>query len=158
MNLLVDEGVDRHIVERLRQDGHQVTYMAESGPGLSDIKVLERANEASAILLTADKDFGEMVFQEGRLNSGGVVLIRLAGLSANQKSEIISDAFRARGTDFANSFSVVSAGKNQSSQSSRLFVITTLFSYLQQEHVHWESLPILVAALRDAAGSSESWA
>ncbi len=111
MNLLADEGVDRHIVERLRQDGHEVTYIAESTPGLSDIKVLERANEASAILLTADKDYGEMVFQEGHLNSGGVVLIRLAGLSANQKAEIISDGFRARGTDFANGFSVISAGK-----------------------------------------------
>ena len=33
MNLLADESVDRQIVERLRQDGHRVTYVAEMEPG-----------------------------------------------------------------------------------------------------------------------------
>jgi predicted nuclease of predicted toxin-antitoxin system len=111
MNLLADESVDRQIVERLRQDGHQVSSIAETGPGITDLMVLERANEASALLLTADKDFGELVFQEGRLNSGGVVLIRLAGLSGTRKAEITSNAFRERGRDFPNCFSVISAGK-----------------------------------------------
>lgn len=37
MNLLADESVDRQIVERLRQDGHQVLYIAEVEPSISDI-------------------------------------------------------------------------------------------------------------------------
>jgi Domain of unknown function (DUF5615) len=45
MNLLADESVDRRIVERLRQDGHDVTYVAEMDPGISDETVLQRANE-----------------------------------------------------------------------------------------------------------------
>jgi len=36
MNFLADESVDRPIVERLRQEGHQVSYIAELGPGMSD--------------------------------------------------------------------------------------------------------------------------
>jgi hypothetical protein len=36
MNFLADESVDRPIVERLRQEGHQVSYIAEVGPGMSD--------------------------------------------------------------------------------------------------------------------------
>jgi hypothetical protein len=40
MKLLIDESVDRQIVERLRQDGHDVLYVAEMDPGISDDAVL----------------------------------------------------------------------------------------------------------------------
>ncbi len=59
MNLLADESVDGQIVARLRQDNHDVTYVAEMEPGISDETVLQRANEQEALLLTVDKDFGE---------------------------------------------------------------------------------------------------
>lgn len=111
MNLLADEGLDRQIVERLRRDGHEVAYIAEMEPGITDEAVLERANERTALLVTADKDFGELVFRAGRLSSGGVVLIRLAGLSAERKAEIISGAFHERGAEFAHCFSVISPGR-----------------------------------------------
>lgn len=111
MNLLADESVERQVVERLRRDGHTVLYVAEMEPGITDDQVLERANEATALLLTVDKDFGELVFREGQLSSGGVVLIRLAGLSAELKAQSVSDAFRKHPSDFPNHFSVISPGK-----------------------------------------------
>lgn len=49
------------IIERLRQDGHRVWYVAEMGPGISDDIVLASANREAALLLTADKDFGVIV-------------------------------------------------------------------------------------------------
>ncbi len=58
MNLLVDESVDKQIVELLRQEGHDVLYVAEIDPSISDDIVLSKANERSALLVTADKDFG----------------------------------------------------------------------------------------------------
>jgi predicted nuclease of predicted toxin-antitoxin system len=64
MNLLADEGVDRQIVERLRQEGYSVLYIAEMDPGISDDLVLDKANQVEALLLTADKDFGELVFRQ----------------------------------------------------------------------------------------------
>ena len=111
MNLLADESVDRQIVEGLRQDGHDVLYIAEVEPSISDNAVFDSANKQSALLVTEDKDFGEIVFRDGRLSSGGVVLIRLAGLSAKKKAEIVSDAFETHGLEFENHFSVVSPGK-----------------------------------------------
>ena len=111
MNLLADESVDRQIVERLRQDGHDVLYIAEVEPSISDNIVFDRANEKAALLVTGDKDFGEIVFRDNRLSSGGVVLLRLVGLSAEKKAEIVSDAFREYGAEFANHFSVVAPGK-----------------------------------------------
>ena len=111
MNLLADESVDRQIVERLRQDGHEVLYVAEMEPSIPDKIVLERANERSALIVTADKDFGEMIFRDKRLSSGGIILLRLAGLSAESRAEIVSDAFSKRLTDYPNHFSVISPGR-----------------------------------------------
>ena len=63
MNLVADEGVERQIVEQLRQNGHTVIYVAELAPSISDDQVLQQANERQAILVTVDKDFGELVFR-----------------------------------------------------------------------------------------------
>lgn len=57
MNLLADESVDQQIVERLRQDGYSVQYVAEMDPGISDDVVLDLVDHEAALLLTADKDF-----------------------------------------------------------------------------------------------------
>lgn len=80
MNFLADEGVERQIVDRLRSTGHDVHYTAESSPASSDDELLRLANDRGALLLTADKDFGELVFRMRRIHAG-VVLLRLAGLS-----------------------------------------------------------------------------
>jgi len=111
MNLLADESVDRQIVERLRHDGHEVLYVAEMEPGIPDDVVLERANEVSALMLTADKDFGELVFRDKALTADGVILLRLAGLSAERKAALISDVLRERSAEFPNHFSVISPGR-----------------------------------------------
>ena len=63
MNLLADEGVDRQIVALLRQAGHDVLYIAELEPGIADQTVFDKANRLNALLITADKDFGELVFR-----------------------------------------------------------------------------------------------
>lgn len=65
MKFLADESVDYQIVDRLRQDGHEIWYVAEMEPGISDDAVLDEANKKMAILLTSDKDFGELVFRQG---------------------------------------------------------------------------------------------
>lgn len=111
MNLLADESVERQIVERLRLDGHEVLYVAEMEPGIADEAVLERANEKPALLMTGDKDFGELVFRDKRLTAGGVILLRLAGLSAENKAEVVSAAVRTHQAEFPNQFSVVSPGR-----------------------------------------------
>ena len=110
MNLLADESVDRQIVERLRQDGYNVSYIPELKSGITDTEVLELANHSSALLLTADKDFGDLIFQH-RSSSLKGVLLRLGGLSAQLKAETVASAFRQHSHDFENRFSVISSGR-----------------------------------------------
>jgi predicted nuclease of predicted toxin-antitoxin system len=109
VNLLADEGVDAAIVARLRRDGHDVTYVAELAPGITDDAVLDLANAQARILITADKDFGELVHRLGRL-SQGVLLVRLAGLASQARAEIVSQAVAAHAKQMAGAFAVVSPG------------------------------------------------
>jgi predicted nuclease of predicted toxin-antitoxin system len=109
MKLLVDESVDRAVVERLRQDGHTVVYVAEVSPTMTDDDVLRSANDQSALVVTADKDFGELIFRQGRA-AGGIVLLRLAGLAPHAKAAVVSRAFQDHGTQLPGAFSVVAPG------------------------------------------------
>jgi len=109
MTFKADESVDRDIVQRLRREGHQVWYVAEMDLGISDNEVLELANRETALLLTADKDFGEMVFRQRRF-SGGIVLMRLAGLSAQRKEDIVASAVSQHASELPQSFTVITPG------------------------------------------------
>jgi len=109
MNLMADECVDRQIVECLRGEGHEVLYVTEMDPSIPDEIILERANQKNALLLTADKDFGELVFRQNRI-SAGVLLLRLAGLSQIEKAKIVSSVIHDHSNELHQSFTVVTPG------------------------------------------------
>ncbi len=108
MKFLADENVDAQIVETLRGNQHEVVYVAELAPGISDEQVLALANREGCLLLTEDKDFGELVFRMRR-QSHGVILIRLAGLSSREKIEIVSTIIAAHVDELKHSFSVINS-------------------------------------------------
>ena len=104
---MADENIDRQIVERLRQDGHVVWYVAEMDPGVNDQGVLDLANHEQAVLMTADKDFGELVYRQHLVNPG-VVLLRLAGLLPAVKAELVAGTVAGHLSEMAGSFVVIS--------------------------------------------------
>jgi len=67
MKIVADEGVDRQIVEELGCENNDVIYVAELAPGINDDEVLQLANERDAVLLTANKDFGDLEFRLNRV-------------------------------------------------------------------------------------------
>lgn len=79
-------------------------------PSITDDAVLDIANQQGALLLTADKDFGELVFRLNRL-AVGVVLIRLAGLSPVSKAELVVEAINQHLSELTGSFTVISPGQ-----------------------------------------------
>jgi len=109
VRLLADEGLEAGVVARLRAEGHDVVYVAELAPGLSDDAVLASAVAEERLLLTADKDFGELVFRLGRA-AHGVLLLRLAGLSQAAKAETVALALRGHGEEMRSAFAVVTPG------------------------------------------------
>jgi predicted nuclease of predicted toxin-antitoxin system len=107
MKFVADENMDAPIVERLRQDGHEILYVVEMSPGIDDDTVLDLANRESAILLTGDKDFGELVFRLQRISTG-VVLLRISGLLMAAKIEITSTMIREHESELFGAFTVLS--------------------------------------------------
>jgi len=75
MRFLADECCDGGLVAALRDDGHDVFYVPELMAGATDEAVLARAFAEERILLTEDKDFGELVYRL-QLPAHGIVLIR----------------------------------------------------------------------------------
>jgi predicted nuclease of predicted toxin-antitoxin system len=81
LRILADENIPRAIVVWLRDEGHDVLYAAESRVRTPDADLLAEAEAQEYVVLTEDKDFGELVFRNRR-NSHGVVLLRLEVLPA----------------------------------------------------------------------------
>ncbi len=109
MKLLADENIDRSIVGRLRDAGHEVISVAEIVAGITDDVVLNLANQESAILLTEDKDFGELAFRLFLVHHG-VILVRLAGLPGASKAEILVQLLESHAVELPGTFAVVSPG------------------------------------------------
>jgi predicted nuclease of predicted toxin-antitoxin system len=76
VRILADENVPRSIVAWLRSSGSEVLYAAESHRQTPDVALLAEAQTYGAVLITEDKDFGELVFRN-HLNSHGVILLRM---------------------------------------------------------------------------------
>jgi predicted nuclease of predicted toxin-antitoxin system len=73
---LADECIDAGLVFHLRQLGHDVLYMAEVAPATNDSDVMARAFSEGRLLLTEDKDFGDLAFRCGA-RAAGIVLSRI---------------------------------------------------------------------------------
>lgn len=80
MRFLADENVSRHVVEGLRAAGFDVTVIGLTNPGASDRDVLATARRDGRILITEDRDFGELIVRQ-RVEVQGVVLLELDRLS-----------------------------------------------------------------------------
>jgi len=106
LKLVADENVDRQIVEALRIDGHEVIYVAEVSPTIPDDEVLRLSSEESAVLITADKDFGELVFRQ-RQAAHGVILIRLTELPSDLKVRAVLNVISNHAEELIGFFTVV---------------------------------------------------
>ena len=75
MRFLADESCDFAVVRALRAAGHDVVAIAEVTPRAEDDAVIDLAVREERLLLTEDKDFGQLVYARGR-RTAGVLLLR----------------------------------------------------------------------------------
>lgn len=106
MRFVVDESVEAPIYRRLELAGHGVWSVGAHAAGSSDTEVLNYAQTKDAILLTADKDFGDLVYR-GLLQVRGVVLLRLHGLPLTTAVEKAMSAIESVATHLDGSFIVI---------------------------------------------------
>ena len=61
MRILADENIDYPVIRKLREQGFEVLSIMDMHQGEDDNFVLSVANKLECILLTNDKDFGDLV-------------------------------------------------------------------------------------------------
>ncbi len=104
-NFVADESVDLNLVKFLRNKGLVIFSIMEEVPSLNDKIVLELAVQKNAILITEDKDFGELVYKL-KLPHKGLLLLRLENIP-DDKFEIIHLFITKYAADLSLSFAVL---------------------------------------------------
>ena len=110
MRVIVNENITRTVIQELRRRGHDELSVKESMRGADDQAILHRAEDEQRLVVTQDKDFGELAFRYRLPATCGIVLFRLSGddpVSDNQRVVKVLDSR----SDWMGKFSVVSADR-----------------------------------------------
>jgi predicted nuclease of predicted toxin-antitoxin system len=110
MRIIANENVAATVISELRQRGHDVNWIKESNPRASDEVVLGIAQSEQGLVLTHDKDFGELAFRYGLPATCGVLLVRLSGTGRQADIDQVLNVIDSR-EDWAGQFSVASRGR-----------------------------------------------
>nr|MBS0038285.1 DUF5615 family PIN-like protein [Saprospiraceae bacterium] len=108
--LMADESVDFRIVRALRNKNYVVDAIVELNPGISDDEILEIATESEALLLTEDKDFGELTFRLRKRNKG-IILIRMSELPIESRILKLNEVLDKYLQSLEDKFTVISSNK-----------------------------------------------
>ena len=85
MRFLIDEGLPYRLAAHLQMRGHDATAVGRDYPfALADRDILEIATTERRIILTNDKDFGDLVFRD-HLRHEGIILFRLGYVSLEER-------------------------------------------------------------------------
>jgi predicted nuclease of predicted toxin-antitoxin system len=106
VKILADECCDAILVSALRGDGHDVLYIKEIAPGSDDATVLAMAVREQRILLTEDKDFGELVVRL-KMPAYGIVMLRLSPSDTQVKIARLRDLLQNHPDRLAGTFTVI---------------------------------------------------
>jgi predicted nuclease of predicted toxin-antitoxin system len=106
MRLLANENFPGEAVIALRESGHDVVWVRTESPGIADTEVLAHAQRENRILITFDKDFGELAFHSRLPSSSGIILFRISAPSSAYVARAAVVALQSR-TDWPGNFSVV---------------------------------------------------
>ena len=110
MRFLADECCDQALVQALRADGYDVLSVSEITPRAEDSYVIRHALRERRILLTEDKDFGQLVFAHGQ-KSSGVIFLRFPAGARKQIAEEVVRLVGERGEKLAGSFVTIQPGR-----------------------------------------------
>jgi predicted nuclease of predicted toxin-antitoxin system len=88
MKFIADVNIEKNIVDELRNMSYDVKWIAEVDPYLEDTEILNIAHREDRILITNDKDFGEIVFRQ-KLLSSGILLLRVKGQDVKEKINLL---------------------------------------------------------------------
>jgi predicted nuclease of predicted toxin-antitoxin system len=106
MNLVADESVDFGIINNLRKQGINVLSICEDFSGIKDTEVLNIALDRQCLLITEDKDFGELTYRL-KLRHFGILLLRLSDVPRKERIQFASEIIEQYFDKMKDNFSVL---------------------------------------------------
>lgn len=106
MKILADANIEQAIVSRLRTQKYDVVWAAELAPATPDEDLLRYSNESGRVLLTYDKDLGELVFRRHSL-SHGVILLRFGAGTQSERLALLQRHWPSIASSTHSSFTVI---------------------------------------------------
>ena len=106
MKFLVDECIGPTVAKWLKQKGYDALSIYDEIPGIDDNAVLNKALTQNRVLITCDKDFGEMIFKN-KMQHCGILLLRLIDDKPASKINILESILENYRQDLVNNFVVV---------------------------------------------------
>ena len=106
MRFLVDECTGPAVAKWLRSSHHEVFSVYDEVRGLDDDSIIEKANRENYVLVTNDKDFGELVFRKRKPHKG-VVLLRLEDERSENKIAILHRVLESYSDKLSDNFIIV---------------------------------------------------
>jgi len=110
MRFLIDECTGSKVAQWLRDKNHEVFSVFDEARGMTDDEVLTKASDENWILITNDKDFGEMIFRERRVHHG-IIFMRLDDERAANKIQVLEKLIENYAEKFPEQFVTVTETK-----------------------------------------------
>jgi predicted nuclease of predicted toxin-antitoxin system len=110
MKFLANEDVPLVSIRRLRAAGYDVASIIEDSPGLKDESVLSRAHTEQRIILTFDRDYGELIYRRRLPTPAGVAYFRFAPSTPEEPAERFIELLGIGHITLEGQFTVVGRG------------------------------------------------
>jgi predicted nuclease of predicted toxin-antitoxin system len=107
MKFLANENFPFPSIQHLRKAGYEVVSILEDDPGIADYEVIVRAIIEELIILTFDKDYGEIIFNSGKEKPPAVVFFRFKGNHPEIGGKILIDLLENEKLEIENKFTVI---------------------------------------------------
>lgn len=108
VRFLIDENVPSLVSDWLRSQGHDVLLAGVTAAGETDTHWLTLAESDQRLIVTSDKDFGELIFRD-KLNSHGVILLRLYDLFLTERLNRLQEVWSVIEANPSGRFIVVTS-------------------------------------------------
>lgn len=111
MRFLANENFPLASVRLLRDAGHEVRAVAEETPGARDADVLTTAAAGALIILTFDRDYGELIYRLGHPSPPGLVYFRFRPATPQEPAALLFETLKAPHIVLENHFTIVERGR-----------------------------------------------
>jgi predicted nuclease of predicted toxin-antitoxin system len=108
---LADENIPLYVVKQLRKEGYQIIPVAEKFAGSSDEKILELSSRNKWVIITFDKDFGELIYKQKSSKPYGIILLRVTPKSPEYILQLLKWLLLQGNISFEGNFVVVNKDK-----------------------------------------------